>query len=67
MSIMLMVNEKFRENVPPWSCFHDSGRKDAFAGFFRQFVSLKDGERQLKVHERTAYLVFTINSNERFH
>lgn len=22
MSIMLMVNEKFRENVPPWACFH---------------------------------------------
>jgi intron-binding protein aquarius len=22
MSILLMVNEKFRENVPAWSCFH---------------------------------------------
>jgi intron-binding protein aquarius len=22
MSILIMVNEKFRENVPPWTCFH---------------------------------------------
>ena len=22
MSIILMVNEKFRENVPAWTCFH---------------------------------------------
>ncbi|XP_024175565.1 RNA helicase aquarius-like [Rosa chinensis] len=28
MSMILMVNEKFRENVAAWVCFHD--QKDAF-------------------------------------
>ncbi|GAX76342.1 hypothetical protein CEUSTIGMA_g3788.t1 [Chlamydomonas eustigma] len=59
MSILIMVNEKFRENVPPWTCFH--ARKEAFPDFFKQVLSIKDGVRELKVHERTAYLVFAIN------
>jgi hypothetical protein len=28
MSIVLMVNEKFRENVPAWACFHE--REEVF-------------------------------------
>ncbi|KAG1668022.1 hypothetical protein FOA52_006555 [Chlamydomonas sp. UWO 241] len=63
MSIVLMVNEKFRESVPAWACFHASS-KDAFPDFFRRVTALGsggEGERELKVHERTAFMVFTIN------
>jgi hypothetical protein len=33
LSIMLMVNEKFRENMPGWTCFTDA---DKFAAFFKR-------------------------------
>jgi len=82
MSIILMVNEKFREGMSPWSCFHK--RQEVFPDFFKAFLGLKDqlaagssegaaaegeGEaegaqgckRSMHMHERTAYLVFTIN------
>ncbi|KAM5551931.1 hypothetical protein ABKV19_026678 [Rosa sericea] len=39
MSMILMVNEKFRENVAAWVCFHD--RKDAFKGFLGRVLRLK--------------------------
>ncbi|KAG2449906.1 hypothetical protein HYH02_000012 [Chlamydomonas schloesseri] len=61
MSIVLMVNEKFREGVPAWTCFHT--REDAFPGFFKRVLSLKDGrEEEPKLHERTAYVLFMIRS-----
>ncbi|PNW82948.1 hypothetical protein CHLRE_06g300750v5 [Chlamydomonas reinhardtii] len=61
MSLVLMVNEKFREGVPAWTCFHT--REDAFPGFFKRVLSLKDGrEEELKLHERTAYVLFMIRS-----
>ncbi|XP_040368327.1 RNA helicase aquarius-like isoform X2 [Rosa chinensis] len=41
MSMILMVNEKFRENVAAWVCFHD--RKDAFKGFLGRVLRLKSG------------------------
>ncbi|PKA60044.1 Regulator of nonsense transcripts 1 like [Apostasia shenzhenica] len=40
MSMILMVNEKFRENVAAWTCFHD--RKEAFRGFLRRVLRLKE-------------------------
>ncbi|KAL5203408.1 hypothetical protein ABZP36_014360 [Zizania latifolia] len=40
MSMILMVNEKFRENVAAWTCFHD--RKDAFDGFLWRVLKLKE-------------------------
>ncbi|KAH7440467.1 hypothetical protein KP509_04G109200 [Ceratopteris richardii] len=40
MSIILMVNEKFRENVPAWKCFHD--RKENFEPFLKRILTLKD-------------------------
>ncbi|KAJ1440475.1 Intron-binding protein aquarius, N-terminal, partial [Sesbania bispinosa] len=40
MSIILMVNEKFRENVAAWACFHD--RKDVFKGFLERVLRLKE-------------------------
>ncbi|TKY69055.1 Intron-binding protein aquarius [Spatholobus suberectus] len=59
MSIILMVNEKFRENVAAWACFHD--RKDAFKGFLERVLRLKEG-RELSIAEKTNYLVFMINA-----
>ncbi|KAG0550887.1 hypothetical protein BDA96_01G376300 [Sorghum bicolor] len=60
MSIILMVNEKFRENVAAWTCFHD--RKDAFKGFLWRVLKLKEEERALNMAEKTNYLLFMINS-----
>lgn len=59
MSIILMVNEKFRENVPAWDGF--SQREDALPAFFNRVVTLKAG-RQLKQHEKVSYLMFAINA-----
>lgn len=36
LSILLMVNEKFRENVAGWACFTDA---DKFASFFKRCVA----------------------------
>ncbi|XP_028795937.1 RNA helicase aquarius [Neltuma alba] len=58
MSMMLMVNEKFRENVAAWVCFYD--RKDIFKGFLEKVLRLKEG-RELCIAEKTNYLVFMIN------
>lgn len=59
MSIILMVNEKFRENVPAWKCFHD--RKENFEPFLKRILSLKDQGRNLNVAEKTNYLLFIIH------
>ncbi|RDY09866.1 Intron-binding protein aquarius, partial [Mucuna pruriens] len=59
MSIIIMVNEKFRENVAAWACFHE--RKDAFKGFLERVLRLKEG-RELSIAEKTNYLVFMINA-----
>ncbi|KAK3147071.1 hypothetical protein QOZ80_3BG0277710 [Eleusine coracana subsp. coracana] len=60
MSIILMVNEKFRENVAAWTCFHD--RKDTFKGFLWRVLKLKEEERTLNMAEKTNYLLFMINA-----
>ncbi|KAI5406789.1 hypothetical protein KIW84_053168 [Lathyrus oleraceus] len=57
MSIIIMVNEKFRENVVAWVCFHD--RKDVFKEFIERVVRLKEG-RELNIAEKTNYLVFNL-------
>ncbi|XP_078432564.1 P-loop containing nucleoside triphosphate hydrolases superfamily protein [Wolffia australiana] len=59
MSMVLMVNEKFRENVAAWSCFHD--RKDTFRAFLERVLRLKEG-RELSMAEKTNYLLFMINA-----
>ncbi|KAL3024894.1 hypothetical protein AAZX31_04G149800 [Glycine max] len=59
VSIIIMVNEKFRENVAAWTCFHE--RKDAFKGFLESVLRLKEG-RELSIAEKTNYLVFMINA-----
>ncbi|GFP96301.1 intron-binding protein aquarius [Phtheirospermum japonicum] len=40
MSMILMVNEKFRENVAAWICFYD--RKDMFKAFLERVLRLKE-------------------------
>ncbi|KAG8097335.1 hypothetical protein GUJ93_ZPchr0013g35702 [Zizania palustris] len=60
MSMILMVNEKFRENVAAWTCFHD--RKDAFSGFLWRVIKLKEEDRDLNMAEKTNYLLFMINA-----
>ncbi|CAK9317062.1 unnamed protein product [Citrullus colocynthis] len=59
MSMILMVNEKFRENVAAWVCFYD--RKDVFKGFLERVLRLKEG-REISIAEKTNYLVFMINA-----
>ncbi|MCO5611849.1 hypothetical protein L7F22_066108 [Adiantum nelumboides] len=60
MSIILMVNEKFRENIPAWKCFHD--KKEKFEPFLKRILSLKDQGRDMNVAEKTNYLLFVIHS-----
>ncbi|KAF5733623.1 intron-binding protein aquarius [Tripterygium wilfordii] len=59
MSMILMINEKFRENVAAWICFYD--RRDVFKGFLERVLRLKEG-RHLSIAEKTNYMVFTINA-----
>lgn len=59
MSIILMVNEKFREGVSAWDCF--ASRGEAFPGFFNRVVTLKQG-KQFRQHEKVSYLMFAINA-----
>lgn len=60
MSMILMVNEKFRENVAAWICFHD--RKEAFRGFLWRVLLLKEEGRKFTIAEKTNYLLFMINA-----
>lgn len=59
MSMILMINEKFRENVAAWICFYD--RKDLFKAFLERVLCLKEG-RSLSIAEKTNYLLFMINA-----
>lgn len=60
MSMILMINEKFRENVAAWVCFHD--RKDMFKAFLESVIRLKDQADRFSIAEKTNYLVFMINA-----
>ncbi|KAL6989725.1 hypothetical protein U1Q18_015476 [Sarracenia purpurea var. burkii] len=59
MSMILMINEKFRENVAAWICFYE--RKDMFKAFLERVLRLKEG-RSLSIAEKTNYLLFMINA-----
>jgi intron-binding protein aquarius len=59
MSMILMINEKFRENVAAWICFYD--RKDIFEAFLERVLRLKEGQ-SLSIAEKTNYLLFMINA-----
>ncbi|KAF6168355.1 hypothetical protein GIB67_018195 [Kingdonia uniflora] len=60
MSMILMINEKFRENVAAWICFYD--RKDVFRRFLERVLKLKQEERVMSIAEKTNYLLFMINA-----
>eukprot|EP00201_Polytomella_parva_P007058 CAMPEP_0175082518 /NCGR_PEP_ID=MMETSP0052_2-20121109/26806_1 /TAXON_ID=51329 ORGANISM="Polytomella parva, Strain SAG 63-3" /NCGR_SAMPLE_ID=MMETSP0052_2 /ASSEMBLY_ACC=CAM_ASM_000194 /LENGTH=216 /DNA_ID=CAMNT_0016353735 /DNA_START=27 /DNA_END=675 /DNA_ORIENTATION=+ len=60
MSIILMANEKFRENSPAWTSFHS--RPDMIPVFFEAIFSLLARRASLRLHERLAHLVFLINA-----
>ncbi|XP_026437772.1 RNA helicase aquarius-like [Papaver somniferum] len=59
MSMILMINEKFRENVAAWVCFSDN--KDLFKAFLERVLRLKEQARTLRIAEKTNYLRFMIN------
>ncbi|OVA07623.1 Intron-binding protein [Macleaya cordata] len=59
MSMILMINEKFRENVAAWMCFYD--KKDLFKAFLERVLRLKEQGRTLSIAEKTNYLLFMIN------
>ncbi|KAJ8445859.1 hypothetical protein Cgig2_000171 [Carnegiea gigantea] len=67
MSMILMINEKFRENVAAWVCFHD--RKDLFKAFLERVLRLKDQVQadRFSIAEMTNYLVFMINAFQSFY
>ena len=59
MSVMIMVNEKFREGVAAWTPFRDAPEK--FAGFFKRVMRVKS-EKRLSLPEKTAHLVFLVRA-----
>ncbi|XP_075145338.1 RNA helicase aquarius [Haematobia irritans] len=57
MSIVYMVNEKFRERVEVWNTFEQ--QPEEFPGFFRKILEkCLDDSGQTQVREKTALLVF---------
>ncbi|KAK3748727.1 hypothetical protein QZH41_015674 [Actinostola sp. cb2023] len=61
MSIVLVVNEKFREGVPSWQIFKDHPKQ--FPGFFHKVLDmcLIEDEKELSFKEQTALVVFLIH------
>jgi intron-binding protein aquarius len=59
MSVVMMVNEKFREGVSAWTPFRDAPEK--FAGFFKRVMRVKS-EKLLSLPEKTAHLVFLVRA-----
>lgn len=57
MSIVLMVNEKFRERVPAWSPFQKN--PEQFPKFFERIMDLSlCDDSTVNLREQTALLVF---------
>lgn len=70
MSIIIMVNEKFRGNVPAWGkmslsesdpeeCFYE--RADVFPQFFERTLSLPTQRGHFTLREKSIFLLFLIN------
>ena len=55
LSIVLMVNEKFKEGMPAWECF--ASRPPAFTAFFTSLLTLRS-RRELTYSEWMAYISF---------
>eukprot|EP01125_Pyxidicula_operculata_P011263 TRINITY_DN3682_c1_g2_i2.p1 TRINITY_DN3682_c1_g2~~TRINITY_DN3682_c1_g2_i2.p1 ORF type:complete len:1261 (+),score=324.14 TRINITY_DN3682_c1_g2_i2:363-3785(+) len=63
MSMVLMINEKFRENVPAWEAFKNEREK--FQHFFRRVLALPE-HPELTIRERTDFIIFLINCFQSF-
>eukprot|EP00026_Physarum_polycephalum_P000742 Phypoly_transcript_00743.p1 GENE.Phypoly_transcript_00743~~Phypoly_transcript_00743.p1 ORF type:complete len:1358 (+),score=249.61 Phypoly_transcript_00743:43-4116(+) len=63
MSIIIMVNEKFRENVQAWDCFHT--REDVFPEFFARVLALNT-DHKMTIHEKVYYILFLVNCFQSF-
>jgi intron-binding protein aquarius len=59
ISIMLMVNEKCRENVVAWDAFQKHNT-ESFGPFFTRVLNLRKSDK-LSMRERLFYLTFIIN------
>jgi intron-binding protein aquarius len=59
LSIVLMVNEKYKEGFPAWDCF--TARPEDFTSFFNSLLTLPS-RHTLSHFERLAYLNFVSNS-----
>jgi len=57
MSIMMMVNEKFREGVDAWACF--ATKSDNFPGFLSRVLKLSE-KMELTTKEKVTQVVFLI-------
>ncbi|EFN59246.1 hypothetical protein CHLNCDRAFT_29663 [Chlorella variabilis] len=63
MSMVVMVNQKFREQVPGWACFQQQNKD--FPTFFQHVLMVKTEQEaggRMRMHEKVAYLVFAINA-----
>lgn len=60
LSIIIMVNEKFRGNLSVWSIFHAPG-PESFASLFNRVITLDEGAN-LTLIEKTARVIFLINA-----
>lgn len=58
LSMVVMLNEKFRENVPAWEGF--AGYSDLIPIYFQRLFALRFDD--LKMHERVSFLVFFIHA-----
>jgi intron-binding protein aquarius len=59
LSIVLMVNEKYKEGFPAWDCF--TARPEDFTSFFNSLLTLPSNHT-LSHFERLAYLNFLSNA-----
>jgi len=61
MSIILMINEKFRENVPAWPALRQHAK--IFPGFFQRALDLvgSDSAGITSIGQRREYVLFFIN------
>lgn len=62
LSIIIMVNEKFRERVPAWECFKNASATQ-FADFFRHVLelALSTNSSEVSYREHTSVLEFLIH------
>jgi intron-binding protein aquarius len=62
LSIVIMINEKFRERVSAWDCFLNIDNNDKFSSFFQECLQLIISENsKLSYQEETILIKFLDN------